>query len=153
MIFLIIYTCILNFIGVNLVCDENKLVFTHKSFLSTLSTFEYNKEFLKDQIKKHTWSDNLYLIILDIFLEVNCYLLVRKKNRTNCKLFNGNKDYIFQSTRISMIFLVIYNFILNSIGVILVCDENTLVFPHKIFLSTLSTFGFRQYWYTEFILD
>ena len=78
MIFLIIYIFILNSIGVTLVCDVNKLVFTHKIFLSTLSTFEHNQEFLQDQIKKPTWSDNLYIIILHMSLEVNCHLSVTK---------------------------------------------------------------------------
>ena len=70
---------ILNSIGVTLVCDKNKLVFTYKIFLSTLSTFEHTQEFLQDQIKNPTWSDNLYLIILDIFLEVNCHLSVTRE--------------------------------------------------------------------------
>ena len=78
MIFLVICTFILKSIGVTLVYDENKLVFAHKIFLSTLSTFEHNQEFLQDHIKKPTWSDNLYLIILDMSLEVNCHLSVTK---------------------------------------------------------------------------
>ena len=65
----------------------------------------------------------------------------------------ATKIIYFSQLESPWFFLLNYTLILNSIGVILVCDDNKLVFAHKIILSTLSTFIFRHYQYTELILE